>query len=137
MRFAGAACKVRQQHGAWTSGNDMPLISRRLQGWPHSVHTVAFKDDGTFYVDLHNFDPDYGPGDYAWTVYVLPKEVPMLRAKVEQFVERPLWSQAAFLDALAEKFASSSKLAEWIEAESVPIVRRHDPFAALDSDTGP
>jgi hypothetical protein len=42
-----------------------------IAGWPHSVHTVAFKDDGTFCVDMHNFDPDYEPGDYAWTVYVL------------------------------------------------------------------
>ena len=115
----------------------MPAIERKLQGWPHSVHTVAFKADGTFYVDLHNFDPDYGPGDFAWTVYVLPKDVPELRAKVEQFAERPLWSQAEFLDALAEKFAGSSKLMEWIEAEGVQFVRRNDPWAALDADSGP
>jgi hypothetical protein len=114
----------------------MPLISLRLQGWPHSVHTVAFKADGTFYVDLHNFDPDYGPGDYAWTVYVLPDAVPGLKSKVEQQEGRPL-SQEQFLNKLVERFTNSSDLAKWLEAEGVPSVRRDDPFAALDADSGP
>jgi len=115
----------------------MPLISRRLQGWSHSVHTVAFKDDGTFYVDLHNFDPDYGPGDYAWTAYVLPQAAPALRSKAENAAGRVLSSQAEMLEALAEKFLSSSQCLDWLEAERVPFVRRNDPFAALDADSGP
>lgn len=115
----------------------MPLISRRLQGWPHSVHTVAFKDDGTFYVDLHNFDPDYGPGDYAWTAYVLPDAVPALTSKMEQQAGRALASQADLLDALAERFHYSSLLLAWLESEGVRFVRRNDPFASLNADDGP
>jgi hypothetical protein len=114
----------------------MPLIKRSLQGWPHSAQAVAFKADGTFYVDLHDFNPD-GPGDYAWTVYVLPNAVPMLRSKIESALARPLQSQPDLLEALAQRFATSSELREWISAEGVPCVRRDDPFASLDADTGP
>ena len=115
----------------------LPAIERKLQGWAHSVHTVAFKADGTFYVDLHNFDPGYGPGDYAWTAYVLPQDMPALRSKAEKAAGRVLCSQAEILEALAEKFPSSSECLDWLEAECVPFVRRNDPFAALDPDSGP
>jgi hypothetical protein len=114
----------------------MPLISRRLQGWSHSVHTVAFKADGTFYVDLHNFDPDYGPGDYAWTVYVSPDALPALKSKVKQQPGVGL-SQEEFLNILVGRFKSSTELVNWLEAEGVTFVRRFDAFAALDADSGP
>ena len=114
----------------------MPLISRRLQGWSHSVHTVAFKADGAFYGDLHNFDPAYGPGDHAWTVYVLSDAVPALKSKVEQQAGRAL-SQDEFLNILVERFTNSSDLAKWLEAEGVQYIRRNDPWAALNADDGP
>lgn len=61
----------------------------------------------------------------------------MLRSKAESVAGRVLWSHAEILEALAEKFPSSSECLGWLEAESVPFVRRNDPFAALDADSGP
>jgi hypothetical protein len=85
-------------------------LRRELRGYPHSAQCVAFKDDGTFYVDLHDFNPD-GPGDYAWTAYVSPQDV---------------------LDAMAGHFFSSIHLLTWLEERKIPFTKRFDHGAMLD-----
>jgi hypothetical protein len=114
----------------------MPRLKKVLAGYTHSAQCVALKDDGTFYVDLHDFNPE-SDSDYAWTVYVMTADVPILRAKLEARVNRWIASPEDLLDSLAATFATSRGVAEWIESEAVPFENRSDPWAALDADEGP
>ena len=114
----------------------MPRLKKGLTGYAHSAQCVAFKDDGTFYVDLHDFNPETD-NDYGWTTYVLPADVPTLRAKLEALVGRWIASPEDLLEVMAARFATSRQVAEWLEREGVPVVLRRNPWATLDADDGP
>ena len=114
----------------------MPRFKRELQGWPHSAQSVAFKEDGTFYVDLHDYNPATD-NDYAWTAYVLRDDVALLQAKLEAFRGCRIGAEEDLLQTLADAFTNSRQLVDWLESEAVPFVTRSDPWAALDPDDGP
>ena len=109
---------------------------RTFQGWAHSAQAAGFKSDGTFYVDMFDFNPD-GPGDYVWILYVLKDDVPGLRAKLAALRDSPIRSDLEMLEAMVAQFTNSSSAADWIEAEGVPYIRRTDPFGDMAPEEGP
>ena len=109
---------------------------RSFRGWAHSAQAAGFKSDGTFYVDMFDFNPD-GPGDYVWILYVLKDDVPGLRAKLAALCGTPIGSDIEMLEATVAQFTNSRSAADWIEAEGVPYITRTDPFGDMTPEQGP